>query len=197
MLDKIPAKAAGLENIEWHNADAVHSDWGSGFDVVVLAGNILYNIVSDSDMDYKKAQESFIQKAASALVPGGYVYIAYNPGGHNLTKPGQSQSHEDDESWVVWEGTDNDGNFGKMILLPGSFDAETSLDSFGRRFELTLASGEKIMQDIDCVKHFATLQQIHGWLSDAGFIIELECEDFDKNPVNDDSCYVIIYARKK
>jgi hypothetical protein len=141
--------------------------------------------------------ELFIQKAASALVPGGYVYIAYSPGGHNITIPGQTQSHEDNESWVVWEGTDNDGTFGKMILLPGSFNGETCLDSFGRRFELTLANGEKIQQDIDCVKHFATLELLHNWLSDAGFVIELECEDFDKNPINDDSTEVKIYAKKR
>jgi SAM-dependent methyltransferase len=91
MLDKIPAKANGLKNIEWYKADAVHDDWGSGFDVVVLAGNIMYNITSD--MEYKKAQELFIQKAASALVTGGYIYIAYSPGGHNITKPGQTHRY--------------------------------------------------------------------------------------------------------
>lgn len=58
--------------------DAVaNDDWGGDFDVVVLAGNILYNIVSD--MDYAKAQEFLIQKAASSLVPGGYVFIEYQP----------------------------------------------------------------------------------------------------------------------
>lgn len=195
MLDKILAKSAGLEKIEWHKADAVHDDWGSGFDVVVLADNILFNIVSD--MDYKRAQELFIKKAASSLVPGGYVYIAYSPGGNNITKPGQSQSHKDNGNRIVWEGTDNDGNYGKMILIPGSFNSETSLNSFGRRFELTFANGGELSQNIDCVKHFATLEQIHGWLSDAGFIIELECEDFDKNPINDESCEVKIYAQKK
>ena len=193
MLDKIPAKAKDLENIEWHKADAVHDECGFGFDVVLLAGNILYNIISD--MDYKKAQELLIQKAASALVPGGHVYIAYGPGGYNLTQP--VQSHEYNDSYVVWEGTDDDGNYGTMTLLGGSYDAETNLSRFIRRFELTLANGEKIRQDIDSVKHFATLEQIHSWLSDAGFIIELECENFDKAPINADSCEVIIYARMK
>ena len=36
MMDRIPPKAAGLNNIQWRKADAVHDDWGSGFDVVVL-----------------------------------------------------------------------------------------------------------------------------------------------------------------
>lgn len=195
MLDKIHTKAKGLENIKWYQADALHDDWGSGFDAVILAGNILYNIVSD--MEYKKAQELFIQKAASALVPGGYIYLTYSPGGHPITQQGVSQVYDKSEGWVVWEGTDNEGNFGKMTLLPGSFNAETSLDHFVRRFELTLTNGKTIQQDIDCVKHFATLEQIHHWLSDAGFVIELECEDFNKNPVTEVSCEVKIYARKK
>jgi hypothetical protein len=46
------------------------------------------------------------------------------------------------------------------------------------------------------MKHYATLEQLREWLSNAGFTIELECEDFNKNPINDDSREVIIYARK-
>jgi len=193
MLDKIQAKATGLENITWHKADAVHDDWGSGFDVVVLSGNILYNIVSA--MDYKKSQELFIKKAASALVPGGYIFISYNPGGHNLTQPEPSKVH--DGNWVVWEGTDNDGNYGKMTLIGGSYDAETRLNKFGRRFDLTLAGGEQVCQEIDCVKHAATLSHLHSWLHDSGFTIELECENFDRKPIDDSSCNLIIYACKK
>jgi len=193
MLDKIQTKATGLENIKWHAADAIHDDWGSGFDVVVLAGNILYNIVSD--MDYKEAQELFIKKAASAFAPGGYIFISYSPGGHSLTKVEPSQTH--DGSFVVWEGTDSNGNYGKMTLLGGSYDAETRLNKFVRRFDLTLANGEQIHQEIDSVKHAATLMQLHNWLHDSGFIIELECEDYDKTPINENSSEVKIYARKK
>ena len=196
MLDKISAKARGLKNIKWHKADAVYDDWGSGFDVVVLAGDILYNIVSD--MKYKKAQELFIKKAAAALVTGGYIYIAYSPGGFTLNNPGESfdESDKNEVEWS-WEGADNDGNFGKASLMSGSYDAATGMSKFKRLFELTLSSGQKISQEIDCEKHFATLEQIHSWLADAGFVIELECEDLDRNPITDDSTDVIIYARKK
>jgi len=46
------------------------------------------------------------------------------------------------------------------------------------------------------MKHYATLEQIHEWLSNAGFTVEFEYEDFDKNPINDESQSVIIYAKK-
>jgi len=196
MLAKIPAKAEGLANIQWRTANAVRDDWGSGFDVVVLFGNILYNIVSD--MDYAKSQELFIQKAASALDPGGYVCIEYSPGGSCLANPYFIPDVSGDKTdWVVWEGTDNDGNYGKMILLTGEdYDKDTRLSRFTRRFELTLRNGEKVIQDIPCVKHFASLEQVHGWLTEAGFIIEQEYADYNRNPVNNDSTRAIIIARK-
>ena len=192
MLAKILEKAEGLSKAMWRHADAVYDDWRTGFDVVVLAGNILYNIVTD--MDYKKAQELFIQKASSALVPGGHVYIEYQPGGHRLTQ--EDESHKDSRDWVVWEGTDNDGNYGKMTLLAGEYDEGTHLDTFTRRFELMLKNDEMIQQDIPCVKHFATLDQIHGWLSAAGFSIEQEYGDYNRNPIDDNTQRAIILARK-
>ena len=192
MLAKIPAKAEGLSHIAWRKADAVHDPWETGFDVVVLAGNILYNIVSD--MAYAKAQALFIQKAASALVSGGHVYIDYQPRHHKLTQP--EESHRDSGDFVVWNGTDADGNEGRMILLAGEYDSDTQLDSFTRRFELTLANGEKITQELPCVKHFASLDQIHGWLASAGFTIEQEYGGYTRNPIDENTQRVIILARK-
>lgn len=197
MLNRIPPKAAGLKNVQWRKADAVRDDWGTGFDVVVLAGNILFNI--ESDMEYKKAQELFIQKAADALLPGGYVYIGYSPfapNGRTLTKSGKSC---DDDGSIVWswEGTDDDGNFQKNSLTKGSFDEETGILKFKRFFEQKLSNGKVIKKESESVKHYATLEQIHGWLSNAGFIVEFEYEDFDKNPINDESKSVIVYAKKR
>lgn len=192
MLAKISAKTKRLMNIEWKAADAVQDDWGADYDVVVLAGNILYNIVSD--MDYAKAQELFIQKAASALAPGGYVFIEYQPGCHRITQ--EEPSHNDNRDLIVWEGTDNEGNYGKMILLMGSYDADTRLSSFIRRFKITLKNGETVMQDIPCQKHFASLEQLHDWLAESGFTVEQEYGDYDRKPIDEVSMRAIIYARK-
>ena len=192
MLAKIQVKASGYNNIQWKSADVILDDWGTGFDVVVLAGNILYNIISD--MEYVKAQELLIQKAASALVHGGYVYIEYQPG--NLYINQLNQSYKTDKKWVVFEGTDDDGNHGRMILIGDNFDEATGMDSFTRRFELTLKNGETIVQDIPSKKHFVSLEKLHYWLNINGFIIEQEYGDTKKNPVNNESRGVIIYARK-
>ena len=193
MLAKIPAKAAGIDNITWRKADAVYDDWGTGYDVVVLAANILNNIISD--VDYEKAQEQLIKNAAAALAPGGYIYIDYSPGGHNV-KYLEKESSNWDQEFVIWEGVDGDGNHGRMVLLAGEYDARTQNDSFIRRFELTLANGEKITQDIPSVKHCVTLGQIHDWLRNYGFSTLQEYRDYNGNPIDDNSYRVILYARK-
>ena len=188
MLAKIPPKAEGLDNIQWRVSDAVYDDWGADFDIVVLAGNILYNIVSH--MDYAKAQELFIQKAAAALKPGGHIYIDYQPGGHSLTQPNPSTDDRGKVVWKGWEGADSDGNFGLVMLLGGTYNADTQIDTFTRRYEFTLKSGEIIKKDISGQKHFATLKQINRWLRDAEFTIEQE-------HISSNTRGVIIYASKK
>ena len=47
MLLRCYKRMRGLQNIRIHRADAVTADWGSAYDVVVLAGNILINIESE------------------------------------------------------------------------------------------------------------------------------------------------------
>lgn len=189
MLSRIVAKADGLNNIAWGKTDAVKGNWGTGFDVVVLAANILFNIISD--LEYKKAQELFIQKAAGALKPGGYVYIDYQ----YFLYPEKVFGNPDES--IIWEGNDSDGNYGKMILLDSKFDKNTGIITFTRRFELLLKSGEVIKRDISCLKHFATLEEIHRWLSNTGFIVEQEYGDYNRNPISETTCRSIIYARKE
>jgi len=189
ILSKIESKSVGMDNITWRKADAINDDWGNGFDVVVIAGNFLFNIVSD--MDYIKAQELLIQKASKSLTSGGNIYIDY---GYTLYP----------ENWfnnpnerVIWEGTDSDGNTGKMLLLDSTYDNESGIVKFIRRFELKYANGEIIKEDISCIKHFATLEQIHNWLDFAGFVIEEEYGDYNRNPISENTSRAIIWARKK
>jgi SAM-dependent methyltransferase len=192
MLARISEKAGGLSNIAWRKGDVLNDVWGSGYDVVVLAGNILFNIISD--LEYEQAQELLIKKAMSALSPGGYVYIDYQPGRHSLQHP--DRFTESSGEWVVWEGCDGEGNCGRMSLISGHYDPKTCIDSFTRHFELILGNGDIIRQDIPSMKHFATLEQLHGWLALYGFSIEHEYSDWRGHPVVKDTQRVIIYARK-
>ena len=188
IMSKIAYKAVGLDNITWGKADVISDDWGNGFDVVVLAGNFLFNIISD--MEYEKAQQLLIQKAANTLISGGSIYIDYGYTIHPenwFGKPGES---------IIWEGKDSDGNTGRMILLNSTYDKKSGINKFFRRFELTLTNGNVIREDIPSLKHFATLEQIHAWLSSYGFIIEEEYGDYNRNPISEKTHRAIIWAKK-
>lgn len=79
-----------------------------------------------------------------------------------------------------------------MNLVNSTFDKERSIIQFTRSFKLTLNGGRIITEDIPSVKHFATLEQIHTWLSANGFIIQEECGDYNPNPISENTNRVII-----
>ena len=189
MLDKISARAKGMKNITWQKSDVIKEDWGKGYDVVMLAANFLFNIIAD--IDYAKAQMLVIQKSSNALVSDGHIYIDYGYTLHPENWFGNANEN------VVWQGTDSNGNTGKMTLLNSSFDSKTGLNKFVRRFELLLSDGTEIKQDIPSTKHFATLEQIHKWLEVAGFIVEEEYGDYSRSPISEMTNRAIIWARKK
>lgn len=188
MLDKIAAKLEKKENIKWRKADVIRDEWGNGFDVVLLAANFLFNIVSD--MEYKKAQELLVKKSACSLLAGGHLFIDY---GYTLYP---EKWYDNPNPNLVWEGTDCHGNTGRMLLLDNKFDKSSNICTFVRRYEITLENGRTIVRDIPTKKHFITLQQIQEWLLNAGFVIEGEWGDYKRNPIGEDTDRAIIWARK-
>ena len=188
MLNKLHQKAKGMNNINWRKANVIQDAWGNGFDVVVIAGNFMFNIISE--MENKEAQRLLIQNAADALTPGGGIYIDYGYTMHPekwFNDPGEN---------VIWEETDSEGNTGRMILLESSYDKDSRVFKFTRRFELVLADGSVIKQDVSCQKHFASLEQIHEWLDSAGFVIENEYGDYKRNPIGENTSRAVIWAKK-
>lgn len=189
MLKKIDAKLEGTENVEWRKSDIIKDEWEIGFDVVLLAANILFNIVSD--MEYEKAQKLLIEKSAKSLLPDGHLFIDYN----YTIYPEKWYDHP--EPNIVWEGTDSHGNIGKMILLNSKFNKENGTCTFVRRYEIISKNGDSFVRDIPTQKHFATLIQIQEWLSSYGFVIEGEWGDYERNPISEITNRAIIWARKK
>ncbi|WP_157668692.1 class I SAM-dependent methyltransferase [Lachnoclostridium phytofermentans] len=188
MLSKIESKSEGLSNIFWRKADVIDDEWDNDYDIVVIAGNFLFNIISGTD--YEKAQKLLIEKSAKSLVSGGSIYIDY---GYTLHP---ESWYDDPGERVIWQGIDSDGNTGKMMLFGSTFDKETRIVNSTRRFEIQCVSGEIIKQDINTVKHFATLEQIYSWLASAGFVIEEEYGDYNSNPISETTSRAIISAKK-
>lgn len=187
MLERIAHKITN-EKIKWHKADVIYDDWGTGFDVVTLGANFLFNIVSD--MDYEQAQKLMVQKSADALAVGGHIFVDYV-----CPQYPEIWFHNPNPN-IIWEGTDSHGNFGKMALLDNTYDTESGIARFIRRFDMILADGSTLVQEIPSEKHFATLDQIHKWLEEAGFVIEQECGDYQGNLISEITNRAIIWARK-
>ncbi len=186
MLRKIPAKAEGLDNITWRTADAIGDDWGIGYDVVVIAGNFLMNIVSEEGPE--RAQKVLLEKAKLALKPGGMLYIDYN----HTFYPERWYVHVGER--VIWQGTDSCGTSGRMLLCDSTYDVETGLICATRRYELETATGEKIRKEMPSVKHYASIEQLHRWLAEEGFRIEKEYGDYAGNPIGETTGRAIICA---
>lgn len=166
----------------------IYDDWGNDFDAVILGDNFLFNIVSD--MNYEQSQKLMIQKSADALAVGGHIFVDYV-----YPQYPEKWFHNPNPN-IIWEGTDSHGNFGKMSLLDNVYDTESRTARYIRRFDMILADGSTLVQEIPSEKHFAALEQIHKWLNEAGFAIEQECGDYQGHPISEITDRVIIWARK-
>ena len=193
MLLRCYRRMRGLPNIRCFSADAATDDWGSNYDIVVLAGNILINI--ESDMDYKQAQIAFIQKAASALRPGGHLYLDF-------------QLLFDDTKFFntlkessYFEGTDDMATHGRTVSYGSVYDPVTQLCAGVRHWELTANNGEEFTVSKVWHKHIPKQEQVYEWLADAGFTIEKTFKNFSDEPlpepVDDSTFRATIWARKK
>ena len=63
-------------------------------------------------------------------------------------------------------------------------------------FEMTLADGSSLVQEIPTKKHFATLPQVREWLKHYRFVIESEWGDYQGNPISENTSREIIWAKK-
>lgn len=188
MLERIPAKAKGLTNINFSKADAMHGDWGSNYDTVILAGNILINIVTDNN--YLEAQKLFLRKSYNSLKLNGHLYIDFNCFLHPEIFFGNPDER------IIFKGTDSYGNYGRIIMSEGKYDKQTQITTFKRKTELITKEGEKIVQESVGTKHIPTLLQVHEWLEEAGFLIVNEYGDYDVNPISETTKRAIIWAEK-
>jgi SAM-dependent methyltransferase len=189
MLERISAKINGLNNIHYYRADAVNDDWIGKYDIIILAGNIMMNI--ETDGNYEEAQKAFIKKASTALINGGYIYLDFNLD-HNL-----EDIIKYTKEWVIFEGTDDNGVYGKFIMCNGgTYNKSTQMNCRNRRIELTLKNGEKDIYEYTVNKRIPSLMDIKKWLKEYNFVIEQEYGNYVGDPISEKTNRAIIYAKK-
>lgn len=188
MLEHIPTKANRQTNISFLKTDAIVGDWGKNFDTVILAGNILINIVSN--MDYKESQKLFIKKSYDSLQFNGHIYIDFNCFAYPENIFGNPNER------IIFEGVDSFGNYGKITMSGSTYDQQTQITTFKRKTEIIINNDEKIVQEAVVIKHIPTLSQVHEWLEETGFTIVKEFGDYNGNPISESTNRALIWAIK-
>jgi SAM-dependent methyltransferase len=177
MLLRCYRRMQGLSNISCYMAQAVTADWGAGFDVVVLAGNILINI--QSDMDYAQAQATFIRKAAQALHAGGHLFLDFDL--HNDPAAFFNRLRESSH----FSGTDDMGTYGRTVGYGSVYNPVTQICAGANHLEITTNNGEQIIISELSHKHIPTQAQVYGWLAESGFIIEKTYRNYTSEPLQE------------
>ena len=194
MLLRCYNKMKDIKNIACYQADAVSSDWGAGFDVVVMAGNVLINI--ESETDYAEAQQIFIRKASAALRSGGHLLLDYDQ--HTDASARKTFNGLGESSY--FSGTDDLGTSGRTVSWGGAYDPVTQIWSGIGHWELTTNNGEQfIYAGKPRYKHIPMLNQVYGWLTDAGLTVEKSYRNYTDEPVSEnepDYVKATIWAKK-
>ena len=190
MLARIPAKSEGLANLRYSQANALTTDWGGGYDVVVLGDNTLMNI--EHRDDDKAAQQFFIKKAAGALRPGGYFFLAYD----HYPEPAKLFIEKNKVVKGHYAGTDDAGVSGQTYNCGGLYNPVTRIAVWNGHIELTLPGGERHILSNQGHKYVCSREDVHGWLENAGFAVEEEFGGCDRRPFAGKAGWDIIWARK-
>jgi SAM-dependent methyltransferase len=188
MLEKLTCKAKDIPNLTYKKADAVFDDWGTGFDTVLLAANIMINIVSA--MDYKQSQQLFLQKAYDCIRQGGHLYLDYDNNTYH-------ESFDDPAVMVHFDGTDDLGTYGRYMAYDASYDDATQIYKRTLKTEITAKDGTMQSFVRDNMKHFPKLVQVRDWLEQTGFVIERSYGDYNGSPLTDSSNRAIFWAKKQ
>jgi len=196
MLLRCYRRMQGLSNISC-SADAISSDWGHSYDVVVMAGNILINI--ESEIDYATAQAIFIKKAAAALCSGGHLLLDYDQHSDASAIKFFNKLGENGRLGVDSEYIDELGTRGKFKNYGGVYDPVTRICTWASHRELLTNNGKQIIESTVGHKHIPTLHQVYGWLADAGLNVDKTYRNYTDDPLSEqeaDYVKATIWAKK-
>ncbi|MCH5286186.1 MAG: class I SAM-dependent methyltransferase [Christensenellaceae bacterium] len=165
MLAHAYARAEALPNLHIRKANMLTTDWGRGYDAVLLCANLMVNIQTDWS-DYKQAQKKLLVNAHKALRPGGHLLL-------DFACPDSLKAYVSDvPEWVCFEGADDRGTHGRYIVINGTVNEQTRTVKGKRRYELIPRDSNPFTVVTDSLKHFPTLEQTCSMLYRAGFTIE-------------------------
>lgn len=188
MLQHLCRKAKNIPNLHIVHADMLSRPWGSGFDIVLLASNLLVNIVTDRDS--KRAQMNLLERAYNALKMGGRLFIDYD------CPLDIAKWHPAKDEWVCFEGTDDRGTFGRYIIIPGTANNRSRTVTGSRRWEIFPRNGEAFTHTENRHQYFPALEQTCAWLYRVGFTVESINGGYAGEPFDPEHRRAVIWAKK-
>jgi SAM-dependent methyltransferase len=191
MLDRAQAKIGRLSEgvqrrIALLETDVTREPWPSGFDLVILGGNCLYELATPEE------QAGCIRSAAASLRAGGYVYVDNDHMEGDLDeawrRPGVSRGFP--------SGTCADGTLVETTTETVWYDAPRRLVRLRRCTKVTLPGGRIIEKEHVQQKHPVSIGEVRTWLATCGFTVERAYGDRARTPYRATSERAIFWARK-
>ncbi len=187
MLTFAREKAAALTNLHLLQADMLTSDWGSRYDVVLLAANLMNNIITD--WEYKQAQKKLLTQAHKALRPGGLLFIDFDCPDSlaPYAKPGE---------WLCFEGSDDRETFGRYIVISGTAHDRNRMVRSSRRYELYPKDAEPFVRIQSSEKHIPSLEWMCTQLYRTGFAIDTLHGGYGGEPFDAQHRRCVLWCRR-
>ncbi|MBN1343804.1 MAG: class I SAM-dependent methyltransferase [Phycisphaerae bacterium] len=174
--------------VSLERVDVIASRWPSGFDLVLLGGNCLYELATPGE------QEGCIASAAAALRRGGHLYVDNNHMEGDL-----------DEAWrrpgvrraLFPRGTCTDGARVEATSETFWWDAPGRLVRIRRSVTVALSSGSEISKQWVEQTHPVSTAEVTSWLQEHGFLIENVFGSRAGDPYEPTSPRAIFWARRQ
>lgn len=167
-------------------ADVTTADWPGGFDLVLLASNCFYELATPEE------QERCVAMAATALKPGGYLYIDNDHMEGDLHDAWRKTGIQANQPLLCADGTRYEA-FSETIW----YDAAQRLHRSRRRIVVTMPDGKVVDQEFIIQKHPISVDEVQSWLTNHGLLLEKIYRNYQGDPyVPEDAGRAIFLARK-
>lgn len=193
MIAQARKKIAGLpaevqKRITLIEADILSTAWPSGFDLVILGGNCLYELATPEE------QAQCFELAAGALKPGGFIFVD-NDHMEGELDPAWQQIGRPEKRGI--QGVCADGSRVESYMETIWFDAQRRLARFRRRTGITAPDGKTVVREFIEQKHPVSAGEVRAWLADSGFVIEHQFGDRQGSAYTDSTERAIFWAVKR
>jgi cyclopropane fatty-acyl-phospholipid synthase-like methyltransferase len=182
-IKQLPARIQ--KNVTLEQANVLTEEWPTGFNLVILGGNCLYELATSEE------QETCIRKAQKSLKPGGYIYL--------------DNDHMEGDLDPHWRGPKKGKAFPTGVCADGTkvegsteviwHDIKNRLVRYLRTVIITAPDGKIRKTEWHEQCHAPSTGEMKGWLEKYGFKIEKLWGDRKKSPYTDQSERAIFWAR--